>query len=162
MPLCAVHRHLQFKKMKDRDHNPRYRAVGVCGTSALLADDSEAPAKSVFLMGYSVGPLTGVLENLLVSCGFPKSKVNGLAKEIVKLSQVCVRGHMCTHSHMWCRARRACRATCICRATCVCRARILFRRWHRGALHVQCCRSGVGPEDSWGYLSSFLQMAIQH
>jgi hypothetical protein len=77
----------EFKKMKDRDHNPRYRAVGVCGTSALLADDSEAPAKSVFLMGYSVGPLTGVLENLLVSCGFPKSKVNGLAKEIVKLSQ---------------------------------------------------------------------------
>lgn len=30
------------------------------------ADDSEAPAKSVFLMGYSVGPLKGVLENLLV------------------------------------------------------------------------------------------------
>lgn len=31
----------------------------------LPADDSEAPAKSVFLMGYSVGPLTGVLEKLL-------------------------------------------------------------------------------------------------
>jgi hypothetical protein len=44
------------------------------------ADDAEAPAKSVFLMGYSVGPLTGVLEKLLQACGFPKGKVGSLAR----------------------------------------------------------------------------------
>eukprot|EP00667_Euglena_gracilis_P008044 EG_transcript_8141 len=75
-----------FPTMVGQDHDPRYRQVGVCGTSALLADDSEAPAKSVFLMGYSVGPLKGVLENLLVACGFPKAKVKDLAKQIVSLS----------------------------------------------------------------------------
>eukprot|EP00747_Dinoflagellata_sp_TGD_P164384 gnl/TRDRNA2_/TRDRNA2_184258_c0_seq1.p1 gnl/TRDRNA2_/TRDRNA2_184258_c0~~gnl/TRDRNA2_/TRDRNA2_184258_c0_seq1.p1 ORF type:complete len:587 (+),score=135.61 gnl/TRDRNA2_/TRDRNA2_184258_c0_seq1:202-1761(+) len=76
----------EFPKWKDRDHNPAFKAVGLCATSSLLAPDSEAPAKSVFLMGYSVGCLKGVLEKLLESCGVPKGKVNALAKSIVALA----------------------------------------------------------------------------
>eukprot|EP01012_Entosiphon_sulcatum_P014903 TRINITY_DN19924_c0_g1_i1.p1 TRINITY_DN19924_c0_g1~~TRINITY_DN19924_c0_g1_i1.p1 ORF type:complete len:577 (+),score=93.68 TRINITY_DN19924_c0_g1_i1:233-1963(+) len=76
----------EFKKMKSKDHDPRFRSVGICGTSALLADDSEAPAKSVFLMGYSVGPLTGVLENLLKRCGVPAKHITDLTKKIVGLA----------------------------------------------------------------------------
>lgn len=74
----------EFPKWKDQDHNPAFKAVGLCGTSALLAPDSEAPAKSVFLMGYSVGNLKGVMEKLLGSCGVPKGQVNALAKNILE------------------------------------------------------------------------------
>ena len=51
-----------------------------------MAHDSEAPAKSVFLAGYSVGPLKGVLEKLLGSCGVPAGKVKPLAAEIISLA----------------------------------------------------------------------------
>mmetsp|Transcript_13391 Transcript_13391/g.39110 ORF Transcript_13391/g.39110 Transcript_13391/m.39110 type:complete len:562 (-) Transcript_13391:179-1864(-) len=74
----------EFPKWKDQDHNQAFKAVGLCGTSALLAPDSEAPAKSVFLMGYSVGSLTGVLEKLLGSCGVPKDKVGPTAKGMLE------------------------------------------------------------------------------
>lgn len=76
----------EFPKWKDQDHNNAFKAVGLCGTSSLLAPDSEAPAKSVFLMGYSVGSLKGVLEKLLEGCGVPKGKVTNLAKSIIELS----------------------------------------------------------------------------
>eukprot|EP01008_Symbiontida_sp_HLA12_P001845 NODE_304_length_1001_cov_329.391800_g301_i0.p1 GENE.NODE_304_length_1001_cov_329.391800_g301_i0~~NODE_304_length_1001_cov_329.391800_g301_i0.p1 ORF type:complete len:223 (-),score=33.56 NODE_304_length_1001_cov_329.391800_g301_i0:108-776(-) len=72
--------------MAGQDHHARFRAVGICGTTGLLAAESEAPATSVFLMGYSVGPLTGVLENLLTACGIPKPMVPGLSKKIVSLA----------------------------------------------------------------------------
>merc|ERR1719320_1055686 len=71
----------------DRDHNPAFRAVGLCATSSLLADDSEAPPKSVFLMGYSVGSVLGILDSLLKSCGVPSKKVKDLAVEIMNLSK---------------------------------------------------------------------------
>merc|ERR1719218_468146 len=74
----------EFPKWKDQDHNPAFKAVGLCGTSSLLAPDSEAPAKSVFLMGYSVGNLKGVMEKLLGSCGVPKAQVNATAKSILE------------------------------------------------------------------------------
>lgn len=77
----------EFPKWKDQDHNAAFKAVGLCATSALLAPDAEAPAKSVFLMGYSVGNLKGVLEKLLGSVGVPKHKVNNLAKEIITLAK---------------------------------------------------------------------------
>jgi hypothetical protein len=89
----------EFPKMTERDHDLRYRAVGVCGTSALLADDSEAPAKSVFdTLPSSAGTcpfLPPALSPLTPrshrgpgpACGFPKAKVKNLAKDIVKLSQ---------------------------------------------------------------------------
>jgi len=86
----------EFPTWPDRDHNPRFRAVGLCGTSSLLAHDSEAPPKSVFLMGYSVGPLTGILERLLAACGVPKKQVNALAKKMIKLAEkygLDARGH---------------------------------------------------------------------
>lgn len=92
----------EFPSWPDRDHNPRFRAVGICATSSLLAHDSEAPPKSVFLMGYSVGPLTGILEKLLRACGVPGKKVKSLAKKTVKLAEkhgLDARGHggkMCT------------------------------------------------------------------
>jgi len=76
----------EFPKWPDQDHNNAFKAVGLCGTSALLAPDSEAPAKSVFLMGYSVGSLKGVLEKLLENCGVPKGKVTGLAKSVIALA----------------------------------------------------------------------------
>jgi len=71
----------------DRDHNPSFRGVGLCATSSLLADDSEAPPKSVFLMGYSVGSVSGILDRLLKSCGVPTHKVKSLAAKIVTLSK---------------------------------------------------------------------------
>mmetsp|Transcript_73302 Transcript_73302/g.166154 ORF Transcript_73302/g.166154 Transcript_73302/m.166154 type:complete len:563 (-) Transcript_73302:153-1841(-) len=76
----------EFPKWKDQDHNTAFKAVGLCATSSLLAHDSEAPAKSVFLMGYSVGSLKGVLEKLLGSVGVPKAKVTKLAKDIIDLA----------------------------------------------------------------------------
>lgn len=76
-----------FPTWPDQDHNPAFKAVGLCATSALLAPDSEAPAKSVFLMGYSVGSLGGVLEKLLESCGVPKGKVTKTAKDILGLAK---------------------------------------------------------------------------
>eukprot|EP00406_Dinophysis_acuminata_P018692 CAMPEP_0179336896 /NCGR_PEP_ID=MMETSP0797-20121207/67309_1 /TAXON_ID=47934 /ORGANISM="Dinophysis acuminata, Strain DAEP01" /LENGTH=558 /DNA_ID=CAMNT_0021050457 /DNA_START=65 /DNA_END=1741 /DNA_ORIENTATION=+ len=76
----------EFPKWKDQDHNPAFKAVGLCATSSLLAHDSEAPAKSVFLMGYSVGSLKGVLEKLLGAVGVPKPKVAKLAADIIELA----------------------------------------------------------------------------
>lgn len=76
----------EFPKWKDQDHNAAFKAVGLCGTSSLLADDMEAPATKVFLSGYSVGSLKGVLEKLLGSCGVPKAKIASLAKDILDLS----------------------------------------------------------------------------
>ena len=77
---------VEFPKWSDRDHNPAFRGVGLCATSSLLAHDSEAPPKSVFLSGYSVGPLTGLLEKLLVACSVNKSETKKLADDIVKLA----------------------------------------------------------------------------
>eukprot|EP01065_Artemidia_motanka_P017684 TRINITY_DN2112_c0_g1_i1.p1 TRINITY_DN2112_c0_g1~~TRINITY_DN2112_c0_g1_i1.p1 ORF type:complete len:664 (+),score=206.11 TRINITY_DN2112_c0_g1_i1:60-1994(+) len=96
----------EFPKWKDRDHNPAFRAVGICGTSSILADDSEAPAKSVFLMGYSVGPLSGLLEKLLGSCGVPKASIKDIAKKTVSLAQE----HgldACAHGGKPCKSGRA-------------------------------------------------------
>lgn len=76
----------EFPKWSDRDHNPAFRGVGLCGVSSLLAPDSEAPPKSCFLAGYSVGPLTGLLESLLKSCGVPAAKIGPLSKNIVKIA----------------------------------------------------------------------------
>jgi hypothetical protein len=76
----------EFPKWADQDHNPAFKAVGLCATSALLAPDSEAPAKSVFLAGYSVGSLAGVLQKLLGAVGVPKPKIEGLAKDIIALA----------------------------------------------------------------------------
>ena len=77
-----------FPTFKDRDHNPKFRAVGLSGTTSLLAEDSEAPPKNIFLQGYSCSDLSfvGVLENLLESCSVPKTKTKDLAQEIISLS----------------------------------------------------------------------------
>lgn len=85
--IPTAHRMLEeFPKWKDRDHNKAFRLVGLCGTSSLLAPDSEAPAKSVFLAGYSVGPLKGVLETLLKACGVPAGQIKDLAAKIIALA----------------------------------------------------------------------------
>ena len=76
----------EFPTWSDRDHNPAFRKVGLCGVVGLLADDDEAPPTSCFLAGYSVGPLTGLLDALLEKCGVPKKKVKALAQDIVKLA----------------------------------------------------------------------------
>jgi len=92
----------EFPKWKNRDHNIKFKAVGVCATSSLLAPDSEAPAKSVFLSGYSVGSLAGVLEKLLRAVGVPPHLVVALAKDIVALActygldtRGCIGGKAC-------------------------------------------------------------------
>ena len=76
-----------FPKLKVRDHDPRYRAVAICGTSSILAYDSEAPPLRCFLCGYSCADLSffGVLENLLGSCGVPTHCKKPLAHQIVDL-----------------------------------------------------------------------------
>lgn len=76
----------EFPKWPDRDHNVAFRKVGLCGVVSLLAPDDEAPPTSVFLAGYSVGPLTGLLDGLLAKCGVPAAKVKALAKNIVQLA----------------------------------------------------------------------------
>eukprot|EP00444_Apocalathium_aciculiferum_P032405 CAMPEP_0183493172 /NCGR_PEP_ID=MMETSP0370-20130417/183312_1 /TAXON_ID=268820 /ORGANISM="Peridinium aciculiferum, Strain PAER-2" /LENGTH=591 /DNA_ID=CAMNT_0025686513 /DNA_START=3 /DNA_END=1779 /DNA_ORIENTATION=- len=76
----------EFPKWKDQDHNPAFKAVGLCATSSLLAPDSEAPATGVFLAGYSVGSLAGVLQKLLGAVGVPKAKIEQLAIDIIELS----------------------------------------------------------------------------
>jgi hypothetical protein len=79
-----------FPSMPTRDHDPRFRAVAISATSSLLAPDSEAPPKSVFLSGYSCSDLSfvGVLEGLLVSCGVPDSMKTALGKKIIELCSV--------------------------------------------------------------------------
>ena len=42
-----------FPSFPDRDHNAKFRAVAICATTSLLADDSEATPRHVFLAGYS-------------------------------------------------------------------------------------------------------------
>ena len=78
-----------FQKFKDRDHNTKFRAVGISGTSSLLAADSEAPPKTCFLHGYSCTDVSfvGVLENLLVSCGVPARMKTELAAKIIQVSE---------------------------------------------------------------------------
>lgn len=46
---------LLWEQMVGQDHDPRYRAVAICGTTSLLAEDAEAPPKRVFLGVYSKG-----------------------------------------------------------------------------------------------------------
>lgn len=77
-----------FPKFKDRDHNPKFRAVGISGTSSLLANDSEAPPSRIFLHGYSCADLSfvGALEDLLVACGVPDKMKQSLGKQIIDLS----------------------------------------------------------------------------
>ncbi|EGD80693.1 hypothetical protein PTSG_01283 [Salpingoeca rosetta] len=79
----------KFKLMRGQDHDTRFRAVAISTTTSLLAPDSEAPPKNVFLSGYSCGDVSflGILKTLLVSCHVPKKRVDSLAKEIVKLSE---------------------------------------------------------------------------
>lgn len=79
-----------FPKMPTRDHDARFRAVAISATSSLLAPDSEAPPKSVFLSGYSCSDLSfvGVLESLLVSCGVPDAMKKTLGEKIVNLCSV--------------------------------------------------------------------------
>lgn len=57
-------------------------------------------------MGYSVGPLTGLLERLLQNCGVPKAKVDEMAKKSVALAQE----HgldACAHGGKPCKSGRA-------------------------------------------------------
>ena len=77
-----------FPSLPSRDHDPKFRAVAISATSSLLANDSEAPPKNVFLAGYSCADLSfvSVLENLLVSCGVPASMKASLAAKIIEQS----------------------------------------------------------------------------
>uniref|UniRef100_A0A7S1R3X4 WWE domain-containing protein n=1 Tax=Neobodo designis TaxID=312471 RepID=A0A7S1R3X4_NEODS len=86
IPDCATLLQ-RFKKMPQQDHSPEFRAVGICATTSLLAEDSEAPPKRCFLQGYSCTDLSfvGVLENLLVSCGVPEGQKKELAQKIIAL-----------------------------------------------------------------------------
>jgi hypothetical protein len=72
-----------------KDHDPRFRAVGICATTTLLGPDPEAPPTTVFLSGYSCSDLSfiGVLEEVLKGCSLPKAQVSPLAKKIIALSE---------------------------------------------------------------------------
>eukprot|EP00928_Gymnodinium_smaydae_P004328 TRINITY_DN11484_c0_g6_i1.p1 TRINITY_DN11484_c0_g6~~TRINITY_DN11484_c0_g6_i1.p1 ORF type:complete len:476 (+),score=75.33 TRINITY_DN11484_c0_g6_i1:84-1511(+) len=72
-----------------RDHDPRYRAVGLSVMCSLVSTGPEACIPMVFVAGYSCKDLSfiNVLENLLVSCYVPKKKARALADRIVDLSE---------------------------------------------------------------------------
>jgi hypothetical protein len=78
----------EYGKMPLRDHDSKYRAVAICGTTSILAPDSEAAATEIFVTGYSCSDLsfTKILENLLIACRAPTAEVKDLAQQIVTLS----------------------------------------------------------------------------
>lgn len=78
----------EFPKWKDKDHNPRFKAVGICATCSLLAGDSEAPPTQIFLGGYSVGALSiTIIEGMFTDCGISAKEAKSLAKSILKLAE---------------------------------------------------------------------------
>eukprot|EP00929_Paragymnodinium_shiwhaense_P109021 TRINITY_DN75387_c0_g1_i1.p1 TRINITY_DN75387_c0_g1~~TRINITY_DN75387_c0_g1_i1.p1 ORF type:complete len:530 (-),score=103.09 TRINITY_DN75387_c0_g1_i1:237-1826(-) len=72
-----------------KDHDPRYRAVGLSAMLSMVATGPECCIPMVFVGGYSCKDVTfrGVLENVLESCYVPKAKVKALADQIIALSE---------------------------------------------------------------------------
>ena len=81
----------EFPNWANRDGSDEFKTVGICATVSLLADDSEAPPKQVFLQGYSVGTLSrAIIENMLRECGneeLTAAKRKELTKKIVALAE---------------------------------------------------------------------------
>jgi hypothetical protein len=77
-----------FPTWPDQDHNPCFKSVGLCATTSLLAHDAEAPPKTVFLAGYSMGcPAAKLVEDLLCSCGVHRSKAKACAPKVIELAE---------------------------------------------------------------------------
>lgn len=78
----------EFPTWPDQDHNARFKAVGICATTSLLAADPEASPTAVFLHGYAVGALSlTIIEGLLTDCGIGAPQAKKLARQIVDLAE---------------------------------------------------------------------------
>jgi hypothetical protein len=73
---------------RDRDHNPKFKSVGICATTSLLAPDSEAPPTTVFLQGYNASVIsTAVIHGLLTDCGVAPPDAAALTAALVALAE---------------------------------------------------------------------------
>lgn len=78
----------EFPSWPDQDHNWRFKCVGICATTSLLAADPEAPPTTVFLHGYAVGALSlALIEGLLTDCGVAADRAKKLTRQIVDLAE---------------------------------------------------------------------------
>jgi len=78
----------EFPTWPDQDHNSRFKAVGICATTSLLATDPEATPTAVFLHGYAVGALSiTIIEGLLTDCGVALAEAKRLTGKIVGLAE---------------------------------------------------------------------------
>jgi len=80
-----------FPTWPDQDHNPAFKAVGICATTSLVSLDPEATPTQVFLAGYAASLVNiKVLEKLLMDCGAGikrKQSVPSLATKVVDLAK---------------------------------------------------------------------------
>eukprot|EP00472_Partenskyella_glossopodia_P002067 CAMPEP_0197523496 /NCGR_PEP_ID=MMETSP1318-20131121/8406_1 /TAXON_ID=552666 /ORGANISM="Partenskyella glossopodia, Strain RCC365" /LENGTH=498 /DNA_ID=CAMNT_0043076203 /DNA_START=117 /DNA_END=1610 /DNA_ORIENTATION=- len=53
------------RKWRNTDHHPDFRSAGICGTTSLLANDTEAAPIQQWHNGYHIGGLQGFLDRLL-------------------------------------------------------------------------------------------------
>merc|ERR1712070_279227 len=76
-----------FPTWPDQDHNPAFKATGICVTTSLVSLDPEATPTQVFLSGYAASSVSiKVLEKLLSDCGAGlrrKSDVPYLAQKVM-------------------------------------------------------------------------------
>mmetsp|Transcript_21144 Transcript_21144/g.46618 ORF Transcript_21144/g.46618 Transcript_21144/m.46618 type:complete len:532 (+) Transcript_21144:42-1637(+) len=72
-----------------RDHNPKFRAVGLSTMCSLVSVGPEACIPMVFVAGYSCKDLNfrSVLDSVLRSCYVPDDKVKNLGDKIIALSE---------------------------------------------------------------------------
>jgi len=78
-------------KLWRTDHHMDFRNAAICGTSALLAPDQEAPPARVWKMGYHVGRIDGLFDQLLKHATIPhlKEKIHALCDKY----NVRIQGH---------------------------------------------------------------------
>jgi len=81
-----------FPTWPDQDHNPAFKACGICATTSLVALDPEATPTQFFLQGgYGASSVDiKVLEKLLMDCGAgirSRSAVPTLAKKVLELAR---------------------------------------------------------------------------
>merc|ERR550525_1404797 len=79
-----------FPTWPDQDHNPAFKAVGICCSTSLVSTDPEATPTQVFLHGYAASAVSiAVLEKLLRDCGgaIGGGDVKKLARDVMALAK---------------------------------------------------------------------------
>ena len=77
-----------FPSWRDKDANPKFKSVGICATTSILAQDSEATPTAVFLQGYSASTIsTDVIHGMLTTCGVAPPDAAALTAALVALAE---------------------------------------------------------------------------